>query len=143
MAGPNLPTAITAGVTPGHVTHTITVHQMVNKLDTATGTSGQPLVWNGTTYAATDLSADRVADGTTNHVFTAADDTKLSTITTGANQIIVRWTGSAWGARPSGSTFGVVYLSTNDPAATAPTAAGNGLVTGDLWRRHPDAAPLT
>lgn len=50
----------------------------------------------------------------------------------------VRWSGSAWGARPTGAPFGVVFLSTNDVAATNPPTTG--LVVGDRWRRHPGVA---
>lgn len=46
-----------------------------------------------------------------------------------------RWTGGAWEARPEGP-FGVLFLSTNDPAATAPSV---GVLSGDMWERHPDA----
>lgn len=53
-------------------------------------------------------------------------------------QQLVRWTGSAWPARPNGAPFGVVFLSTNDAAATAPPSTG--LLVGDVWRKHPDAA---
>lgn len=52
-------------------------------------------------------------------------------------QLMVRWSGTAWPARPVGASFGVLFLSTNDANAPAPTDAN--LATGDVWRRHPDA----
>lgn len=52
-------------------------------------------------------------------------------------EVVVRWSGTSWGVRPAAALFGVVFLSTNDPAAAAPTDAN--LKVGDVWRRHPDA----
>ncbi len=53
--------------------------------------------------------------------------------------VVVRWnsTTDRWAARPTGAPFGVVFLSTNDAHATAPTDPTN--MVGDVWRRHPDA----
>ena len=42
-----------------------------------------------------------------------------------------------WAGRPKGAEFGVVFLSTNDPAATAPKDPAQ--LAGDVWRRHPEA----
>ena len=55
-------------------------------------------------------------------------------------EVVVRWNANthAWPARPAGASFGVVFLSTNDPNATPPTDANKQV--GDLWRRHPDAS---
>jgi len=52
---------------------------------------------------------------------------------------IVRWNAAArrWAPRPPHAEFGVVFLSTNDPAATAPK--DKHMKAGDVWRRHPDA----
>jgi hypothetical protein len=52
-------------------------------------------------------------------------------------QIIVRYSGSAWEARPSSPAFGVLFLSTNSASAPAPNDVN--LKAGDVWRRHPDA----
>lgn len=54
-------------------------------------------------------------------------------------QVIVRWNSSTnqWAARPASAPFGVLFLSTNDANATAPTDIN--LLSGDIWRRHPDA----
>ena len=52
-------------------------------------------------------------------------------------QTIVRWTGTAWPARPTGAAFGVLFLSTNDKNAPAPNDVN--LMSGDVWRRHPEA----
>lgn len=49
----------------------------------------------------------------------------------------IRWTGTAWPPRPVGAPFGVRFLSTNDPAASAPPALD--LQIGDIWTRHPNA----
>lgn len=66
MAGPNLPTSITAGVTTGHVSHTATVHGLVNKFDTTvTPTNGHVLTGNGTTFVSA-----APATGTTGAVVT-------------------------------------------------------------------------
>ena len=54
---------------------------------------------------------------------------------------VVRWSGGAWGARPVGAGFGVFFLSTNDVAAPDPPTLNR--LAGDMWIRHPDAAPLT
>lgn len=50
---------------------------------------------------------------------------------------VVRWSGTDWPARPAGATWGVLFLSTNDEDATAPSDIN--LATGDIWQRHPDA----
>lgn len=56
-------------------------------------------------------------------------------------QVIVRWQGSngvgTWEARPDYQSFGVVFLSTNDALAPAPSALN--IPDGDIWRRHPSA----
>lgn len=53
--------------------------------------------------------------------------------------VVVRWNSKTqrWARRPARAEFGVVFLSTNDPAAVAPTDPG--VLTGDVWRLHPDA----
>lgn len=53
--------------------------------------------------------------------------------------VVVRWNAKLkkWAARPADADFGVVFLSTNDPDATAPTDPR--VQAGDVWRRHPDA----
>ena len=53
--------------------------------------------------------------------------------------VVVRWNSNTnrWAARPKGAEFGVVFLSTNDAAATAPTDPTK--MAGDVWRRHPEA----
>ena len=54
-------------------------------------------------------------------------------------QVVVRWnsTTNQWSARPSSAAFGVLFLSTNDVNATPPTDIN--LLSGDIWRRHPNA----
>lgn len=54
-------------------------------------------------------------------------------------QTIVRWNSSTdqWAPRPANAPFGVLFISTNDVSATAPSDAN--LQAGDVWRRHPDA----
>jgi len=44
---------------------------------------------------------------------------------------------NTWPARPTGATWGILYLSTNSASAPAPTDAN--LAAGDRWQRHPDA----
>ena len=53
--------------------------------------------------------------------------------------VVVRWNShtNRWAGRPKGAEFGVVFLSTNDPAATAPKDPAQ--LAGDVWRRHPEA----
>jgi hypothetical protein len=53
--------------------------------------------------------------------------------------VVVRWNAKLrkWAPRPVAADFGVVFLSTNDPDATAPTDPN--VQAGDVWRRHPDA----
>jgi hypothetical protein len=55
--------------------------------------------------------------------------------------VVVRWNSKtrSWASRPADAEFGVVFLSTNDATATPPTDPN--VQPGDLWRRHPDAAP--
>lgn len=93
--------------------------------------------------------ADTTVLASTTAAFTTAKDTKLSGIEALADvtdatnvaaagaPLMVKWSGSAWPARPSGATWGVIFVSTNDAAATAPDDAG--LLTGDIWDTHPDA----
>lgn len=54
--------------------------------------------------------------------------------------VVVRWNAKRrqWPLRPAGAEFGVVFLSTNDPSATAPPPMTH-MLTGDVWRCHPDA----
>jgi hypothetical protein len=53
--------------------------------------------------------------------------------------VVVRWNAKLrrWASRPAEADFGVIFLSTNDAAATAPTDVN--VQAGDVWRRHPDA----
>ncbi|HEX8509426.1 MAG TPA: hypothetical protein VF635_08005, partial [Propionibacteriaceae bacterium] len=57
-----------------------------------------------------------------------------STQTQGAT--VVRWNASArrWSRRPPEAEFGVIFLSTNDPAAPPPS--DSFMQPGDVWRRH-------
>jgi hypothetical protein len=51
LAGPNLPTSITAGFTTGHAGHHVTAHQYINKLDTTfltESTDGDVLTYDST-----------------------------------------------------------------------------------------------
>jgi len=59
-----------------------------------------------------------------------------------AETIVVRWNSSRrmWAARPKDADFGVVFLSTNDPDASAPNH--KNVQAGDVWRRHPDAVEV-
>jgi hypothetical protein len=58
---------------------------------------------------------------------------------TAVGSTVVRWDARLhkWAARPAQADFGVIFLSTNDPAATPPTDPS--VQAGDVWRRHPDA----
>jgi hypothetical protein len=69
----------------------------------------------------------------------AADSTRSSQTPINSPGMTVRWNSATrrWDARPPQASFGVVFLSTNDPAANAPTDRHAQL--GDVWRRHPDA----
>ena len=55
------------------------------------------------------------------------------------SDVVVRWNAKShtWAKRPTAADFGVVFLSTNDAGATAPTDVN--VQAGDLWRRHPEA----
>lgn len=57
-----------------------------------------------------------------------------------SSAIVVRWddVAMAWEPRPASAPFGVIFLSTNDSDAPAPTDVA--LQSGDVWRRHPDAS---
>lgn len=80
-------------------------------------------------------SADILTDGDANHVFTAADDTR---VTASAYVIVWNATAKTWATRPAGIPAGMVcFRSTNDAGATPPSS---GQLTGDIWERHPDAA---
>lgn len=89
--------------------------------------------------AATSLPTNRTSASTTAE-HTADHDTAHGAINdlTLYSPVVVRWTGTAWPARPAWALFGVVFLSTNDPAATAPPSS-LGLLVGDIWRLHPNA----
>lgn len=87
---------------------------------TLSSTNAQAAIAEAASEAASDLAAH------------AADATAHGNL-----QTVVRWDGAAWEARPASADFGVLFLSTNDPAATAPDDAN--LMVGDLWDRHPDA----
>lgn len=66
-----------------------------------------------------------------------AQRVKQAARVTGGHAAVV-WTAGAWSsARPSGATV-VTWFSTTDASATMPT----DWVDGDIWERHPDAAPL-
>jgi len=53
--------------------------------------------------------------------------------------VIVRWDALTcqWGKRPAGAAYGVIFLSTNDPRAPAPTDPAQ--LAGDEWHRHPES----
>lgn len=57
-----------------------------------------------------------------------------------AAQVVVRYNTatSSWPARPAGALWGVLFLSTNDQNAAAPSDAN--LAAGDRWLRHPNAS---
>jgi hypothetical protein len=60
VGDPGLPTSITAGVTTGHATHSVTAHTLLNKLDTTiAATNTHALVGDGTRfYSRALLSTD-------------------------------------------------------------------------------------
>ncbi len=102
----------------------------------------------GVTQGALDLKAPLASPALTGNPTaptpTAGDkDTSISTTAFVSNaiqtdaQVTVRWSGSAWGSRPASAPFGVLFLSTNDANATAPSDIN--LASGDIWRRHPNA----
>lgn len=70
----------------------------------------------------------------------ATEDYVDNAVATGSGSLtgdvgFVVWTGSAWAtARPAGAAI-CIFMSTNDPDATAPTDDQDG----DVWDRHPDA----
>lgn len=108
MAGPNIPT-VSSGST-GHVTHSNLVKDIVNKIDKdAIPVDGDALVNASGLYLPIPI------------------------------QVTLRWnsTTDTWPARPVWAPFGVVFLSTNDAAATQPPTLN--LQIGDRWIRHPDA----
>ena len=89
--------------------------------------------WNNGQLSKTNVglaNVDNTSDA--NKPISTATQAALDT-----RQSIVRWSGTAWGSRPSGAQFGVIFLSTNDAAAPAPPVTG--LQVGDIWRKHPEA----
>ncbi len=106
-----------------------------NKVMTAAERTKLTGVATGATANATDvLLRDR-----TTHTGLQAIATVTSLQTElNARETLVRWSGTAWAARPSGAPFGVAFISTND--ANAPSPPTTGLLVGDIWRKHPDAA---
>lgn len=72
-----------------------------------------------------------------NAIEALADVTDFGNVGSSGGMLCVRWSGSAWAARPIGATWGVSFLSTNDDLATPP--ADVNLAVGDMWFRHPDA----
>jgi hypothetical protein len=88
------------------------------------------LLSSGAALAATAVIAAPVVKG-------ALDRTTAGGTPVG--NVVVRWNAKIrnWARRPADADFGVVFLSTNDAEATAPTDVN--VQTGDVWRRHPDA----
>jgi hypothetical protein len=91
------------------------------------------LLFTGATIAATAAAATLAALPTS-----AARNTSTGS----SGDVVVRWNSATerWAPRPAGAPFGVVFLSTNDASATAPTDPNN--TVGDVWRRHPDAVAV-
>jgi hypothetical protein len=79
---------------------------------------------NWALLGTTIVNADNCIDGTTNHVFTAADDTKLAAVEAGSNKgvIVNEWNGSTWVRNTT-----AVVLWVNRIDATAPTADTEGV----------------
>jgi len=98
------------------------------QLDAAVKLTGNQTIAGVKTFS----SAPAVPDNS----WTISDTSGLQTaLDDGA---VVRWSGTAWGARPANAPFGIIWLSTNDANAPAPSAG----ILGDIWRRHPDAAAV-
>ena len=81
---------------------------------------------------------------------TASWQAAHTTITTGSaaaaatrGVVVVRWDELArrWEKRPAGAPYGVVFLSTNDPRAPAPSDPAQ--LAGDEWHRHPESVAST
>ena len=53
---------------------------------------------------------------------------------------VVRWdpASNQWAKRPADAAYGVIFLSTNDPRATAPR--DSTLRVGDEWHQHPESS---
>ena len=88
------------------------------------------LLSSGAVLAATAVIAAPAIKGATRRATAAGGS---------VGDVVVRWNAKirSWGRRPADADFGVVFLSTNDADATAPTDVN--VQTGDVWRRHPDA----
>ena len=92
----------------------------------------------GSISGSSDVAISGLANAQVLTYDTASSKWKNAAIATPTNtQIIVRYSGSAWEARPSAPVFGVLFLSTNSASAPAPNDVN--LKAGDVWRRHPDA----
>ena len=89
------------------------------------------LLSSGAALAATAVVTAPTIKGAMEHHHDGADQA--------ASDVVVRWNAKArkWAKRPAKADFGVVFLSTNDAAASAPTDVN--VQAGDLWRRHPEA----
>jgi hypothetical protein len=117
-----------------------TADQITETTNNKVLTSAERVKLSGIATNATVNSTDAQLRDRTTHTGSQA----ISTISSlqaelDTREVIVRWNSSthAWAARPITAAFGVIFLSTNDPAATAPTDTNKQV--GDLWRRHPDA----
>lgn len=92
----------------------------------------------GKTGAVTLVKADVGLSAVDNTSDTAKPVSTATQTALNVKTDVVRWSGSAWPLRPAGAPFGVIFMSTNDANAPAPNDAG--LLTGDIWMRHPNAA---
>lgn len=90
----------------------------------ATAINGKAPKASPTFTGTVTVPTPTTGDNSTKAASTAFVTTSVSGVTA---PITNSWTGSAWPSRPSGTT--VIYDSTNDPTATAPT----DMNSGDSW----------
>jgi hypothetical protein len=83
------------------------------------------LIDNGTSISS--VSADVVFDGTTNHAFTAADDTKLAGIMSGATKVVFyEYNGATWDVATGEIR---VFINRTGDGTTPPEGTGAGQFT--------------
>ena len=116
MAGPGLPTSITANVTTGEVADTIKAYLILNEFDTTvTGaTTGQVLRHNGTVFI---------------HV-NAVDALPANSV------MMVHKSGGVWPARPTSRTDIKVIWTGADPSPSIVTPPSTGGMYSGVDERH-------
>jgi hypothetical protein len=105
MAGPALPTSITAGVTTGEIADTVKAYTMLNRFDNSAGTTGQLLRWNGSLWISTD---------------------PITALPAGSTLTVIK--SGTWPARPTSRADIVVIWKGADPSPSIVSSGTGGML---------------